>query len=255
MNRPIFYAIALMLLIIGKPANAALFENNKYEIYYGDANQNGIQDVYFRGLPLFVLIHGEIITPIFVPANASFFMELDSFGIYKAPQALTLSAAQIASYGLEKAVLNVSYQLTDYDGDALVDAVIDPANGLPYFVLAGSADDGYPVMLEQAPTASDESQKESFEAWNGMKKALMEKNYSQALTYFSPGSSARYESVFQILSNEMPDIVRSFRNFKLVSSGDNTAVYAVNRLIGGNQHLYFITLSKQHDGSWKVEAM
>lgn len=202
-----------------------------------------------------VILHGDIVIPIVVPADLSFVMDLDSYGKYKSPEEKELSAEQIASIGLVKAAGDESYVLKDYDGDAKTDAVVEPVNGLPYFVVAGGKKGVPTILLDQSYNPEDKDLKKSFEAWSAMKDALINRDYNKAVSYFTPDAGRRYSEIFNALDGKIPEIVGFFRNFKLVSAGENTSIYALNRVVNGEERLFFIALAKQHDGSWKLEAM
>lgn len=73
---------------------------NKYKVYQSDLNGDGRTDYYFHGVSLFVLIHGDIATPIALPSPESFV--LYSHGDkFLTPIAETYTDAQIAAKNLQ----------------------------------------------------------------------------------------------------------------------------------------------------------
>lgn len=52
--------------------NTTTVDFNRYEAYFGDFDGDGQRDLYLHGLPLVILLHGDIITPITLPALPGF---------------------------------------------------------------------------------------------------------------------------------------------------------------------------------------
>ncbi|TQV70787.1 hypothetical protein FKG94_20905 [Exilibacterium tricleocarpae] len=125
-------------------AEASHLSADRYDVYYGDIDDNGQQDIYFHGKDRFVLLHGDIVTPIKIN-EPSFVVYQNSAG-YSAPQALTLSDAQLAPLTL--AVNDDDYFLADFDDDTHLDALVRGATGSdPALILTGTAGRALPVIL------------------------------------------------------------------------------------------------------------
>ena len=93
---------------------------NKFDIYFGDINGDGKNnDVYFHGVDQFVLIHGDIITPILTGSEDSFAFYEDGDG---SADYIELDDSILASY--TKGVFDVDYFNTDIDGDGVLDIAV-----------------------------------------------------------------------------------------------------------------------------------
>ncbi|OZY87300.1 hypothetical protein CBP51_10065 [Cellvibrio mixtus] len=92
---------------------------NKYKVYQSDLNGDGRPDYYFHGVSLFVLIHGDIATPIALPAPESFV--LYSHGDkFLTPIAETYTDAQIATKNLQ-ITSTTSSNLQSFIANATID--------------------------------------------------------------------------------------------------------------------------------------
>lgn len=90
------------------PLNAA-----NYDIYVGDIDNNGYVDFYFKAKPLFLILHGEINTPLQIPKVGMDLMVLRNGNIYAAPVASTLTASEINNR-LQNGSLTVAQLSADY---------------------------------------------------------------------------------------------------------------------------------------------
>ena len=53
-----------VLLFVASSATAVEFRGTEYDVYIGDINDDGIDDVYLKARGNFVLIHGDISVPL-----------------------------------------------------------------------------------------------------------------------------------------------------------------------------------------------
>lgn len=101
MLRPIWLGVGLSLSLLSVnqcawsasqtvPINAA-----NYDIYTGDIDNNGYVDFYFKAKPLFVLLHGQIATPLLIPKLGLDLMVLRNGNTLASAIASTLTAAQV----------------------------------------------------------------------------------------------------------------------------------------------------------------
>ncbi len=67
--------IALLAILLALSANvfANGFDEN-YEVRVGDYNSDGLQDFYVRQKPQVIILHGDIVTPIVLPAPVEDFV-------------------------------------------------------------------------------------------------------------------------------------------------------------------------------------
>lgn len=86
---------------------------NNYDIYIGDIDNNGYTDFYFKAKPLFVLLHGDIATPLLIPKLGMDLMSLRTGNVYATPVSSTLTSLdvenRIQSNLLKLAQLNNDY--------------------------------------------------------------------------------------------------------------------------------------------------
>ena len=91
--------------------------------------------------------------------------------------------------------------------------------------------------------------------WGGLTEALVAGNKQQALDYFSAGAKTRYSDIFDDLINDFPEIIGSFSELQSAEITDAYGEYAINRMIDGNNKLFFIYFVKDGNGIWRIESM
>lgn len=81
-----------------------------YNIYKGDLDGDGDGDFYFSQKPFFIILHGDIATPLLIPGNTNYAV-YNNAGIYQDAVSFSLSsdalASRIATGSLKFAVWNV----------------------------------------------------------------------------------------------------------------------------------------------------
>lgn len=90
-------AFIISLFAINQYASAANVNTTTYDIYIGNADDAGGNDYYFAQKPLFILLHGDIATPLFLKGNANFIISSNTSGVYSAAQNFSLTDAQLAT--------------------------------------------------------------------------------------------------------------------------------------------------------------
>jgi YD repeat-containing protein len=137
--------IPLCLLMASAYSLASDLDSTHYDIYYGDIDSDGDQDIYFNGKELFVLLHGDIATPIIVPAEQSFALYQES-GTYGAPQATTLSKSVIDT--LTPATENSDFYIADFNGDGNDDVLLrGKSNTDPAVIVKGQSGSTLATLL------------------------------------------------------------------------------------------------------------
>ncbi len=72
---------------------------SKYKVYQADLNTDGKLDYYFQGIPLIILLHGDVATPIVLPAPASFVVYSQGTG-FLLPMEESYTESQLATKNL-----------------------------------------------------------------------------------------------------------------------------------------------------------
>ncbi|WKD50396.1 FG-GAP-like repeat-containing protein [Microbulbifer spongiae] len=126
--------------------------DNGYEIYRGDINGDGREDLYFEYHRPIILLHGEVVTPILMPDLPDFVLHGIGVGgvqSYFGPIATTLDESIVS--GLERLSSNLS--LTgDFNGDGDLDLLV--LGTIPLIFHANG--NGLPSLAQQFHSAFPE---------------------------------------------------------------------------------------------------
>ncbi len=120
---------------------------SKYEIYYGDVDEDGLEgDIYFHGKEVFVLLHGDVAVPLFIPGPRGFVYSNDGLGSYSEPWQLDLSRSELE--GLTPATEGVDYFFGDINSDTISDILLRGASeNHSALLLSGTEGDGFAQAL------------------------------------------------------------------------------------------------------------
>ena len=91
--------------------------------------------------------------------------------------------------------------------------------------------------------------------WNGMKGALAAGDKVKAMQYLDATAQQRYGPVFDVLLPSMSQITATFSDLQSVTLSDGLGEYAVNRVINGENRIYFIYFGRNGDGVWRLGSM
>jgi RHS repeat-associated protein len=155
-------ALLAISLFAAGAAQAVELNPQRYDIYVGHVDDNGKQDFYFHGKPLTLILHGDIATPIVLPAPTSFVVYHDKLRDtpvgpvndnhgYYAPEELSLTEARMQELGLRLYTKSIDFFAGDFNGDRRNDWLIRGVTSeFPAFILATSAIPGaLPTMHHQ----------------------------------------------------------------------------------------------------------
>ena len=91
--------------------------------------------------------------------------------------------------------------------------------------------------------------------WSSMNDALVKQNVSAALAHLNAIARQRYAPVFSDLLPDMPTIVASYSSPQRVSVTADVLEYAVNRVIDGEDQIFFVYALRDGDGVWRIDSM
>lgn len=91
--------------------------------------------------------------------------------------------------------------------------------------------------------------------WSGMTGALAAGDKALAMLHLDASAQQKYGPVFDALLTNMPQIVASFSALKAVTLSNALGEYAVNRIINGENRLFFVYFTVNPDGIWRLGAM
>jgi len=93
--------------------------------------------------------------------------------------------------------------------------------------------------------------------WEGMKGALLQRDISKGLESFLDSSKEVYQQAFNVIVDELPQIVSEMQDIEMIYLKENVAKYRIHRLhdIEGTLQTitYYIYFSKDSDGIWRID--
>jgi RHS repeat-associated protein len=124
---------------------------DRYASYYGDFDGDGLRDLYFHGLPLIILLHGDIVTPIVLPAPEGFAYFSGIDGSYGAVEAYAMTDESIESCladGSCVVVTETQKAFGDFNSDGHDDLLIkSPDSDGSSVVISGTMGETPPQVL------------------------------------------------------------------------------------------------------------
>ncbi|HEX5055039.1 MAG TPA: hypothetical protein VFX02_00935 [Gammaproteobacteria bacterium] len=91
--------------------------------------------------------------------------------------------------------------------------------------------------------------------WNGMNSALTTSDTDAATQYFSLGVRGIYGPILGSLSTHLPEIEDDFSDITKINIQDDTAEYAVLRVVNGDAKVFILQFSRDDDGLWRLREM
>ena len=98
--------------VASEKLQAAEINSTNYDIYVGDMNGDGAKDFFFKCKPFFLILHGDIATPIMFYKNMDFAIYRNG-NDYTAPSGLTLTQADLTAK-IASGSLRLATDGTDY---------------------------------------------------------------------------------------------------------------------------------------------
>ena len=137
--------IALGTLLLAVPSSwAAEFSSTKYDVYKGDANGDGHEDIYLKRKPDIILIASQPIIPLALQVDESFLMSGGADGFFGAP--VLNNSVNVA--GLSKQSAGVSF--ADFNNDGIDDIIIQgEVLNEQSVLLTGTSAGTTPALLQQ----------------------------------------------------------------------------------------------------------
>jgi PKD repeat protein len=191
-------------------------------------------------------------------------------------QAIRLSANITGGMAPLKTYFSVSTELfspitnyqMDFEGDGIVDYSGETFDNINYTYTAEGI--FYPTITitdSQGNTYSDTIaitvlSKTDVDTvlksrWEGMKEVLAKKDVERGLNYFHDASKDVYRKAFNVIIDELPQIISQMQNIEMVYLMDQVAKYRINRVHdtdGIFQTItYYIYFTKDDGGVWRID--
>jgi hypothetical protein len=129
-----------------------------------------------------------------------------------------------------------------------------------YYISAEATDEEARIYTDTvALVVIDQTQLDSLlrKEWNDLKTSIIEGNIAGALNHHHTIFKDKYESIYNILGDNLPVLVQQMQDIELIYVEDNTAKYRINRdhnIDSTNVTItYYIYFTKDEDGLWKIE--
>jgi hypothetical protein len=91
--------------------------------------------------------------------------------------------------------------------------------------------------------------------WSGFRTALGAGDKARAMQYMGPLAKERYSGPLDTLASLLPQIVASFSELQLVTLSSELGEYAINRVVNGEDRIFFIYFGQDGDGVWRLQSM
>jgi len=93
------------------------------------------------------------------------------------------------------------------------------------------------------------------DVWSGMNTALSAGDTAKAQKYLSGEALARYATVFQDLSAQLPSIVQAVSPITKLELANDYAEYSTVRRVNNVNKVFLIYFVRDGDGIWRVDSM
>jgi len=169
-------------------------------------------------------------------------------------------------FSISTSFVPVSYQL-DFEGDGVIDYTgttfenvshTYAQEGTFFPTVTGKDDQGNIYSDTTAITVLKKAELDTLlkGKWEGMKRALVNRNIEGGLMYFYDGSKESYRQAFNVILNELPKIVSDMLGIEMIYVKGDLAKYRIRRdqnIDGTLQTLtYYIYFLRDRNGVWKI---
>jgi hypothetical protein len=157
--------------------------------------------------------------------------------------------------------------MIDFDGDghddvrtvkaptSVQNTYTRPGLYLAILTITDNAGRTYKANLAIDARTTDAADSLFHSVWDPMNAALTRGDLNEALLYLNARAREQYAPVFNELLSEMPAIVGSYSSPQRVSIATDYLEYAVNRMIDGEDQIFFVYLLRDADGVWRMDSM
>jgi hypothetical protein len=90
--------------------------------------------------------------------------------------------------------------------------------------------------------------------WKFMNKSLSSGDITAALSYIHSWNRLKYEDLFNVLLDQLPDIVATRKEFNFIHIDEHWAKYELVTSENGHTYSYEVTFSKDLDGIWRIQS-
>jgi len=144
--------VSLCVLGLGAHVHASEINEDKYQIYYGDFNNDGVDgDIYFHAKDSFVLLHGDIAIPLFINGKDGFVFYVNGDGT---ADPLDLPEEDLVNY--IAAVEGFNYVFGDFNNDGNTDVRVFAFDGVGSTSFYGSSSSALPVASTSSQNSVDD---------------------------------------------------------------------------------------------------
>ena len=147
--------VVIGLFLLAFPALGAEVKADNYDIYLGDIDSDGDDDFYFHQKPWYLILHGDIATPIQVQNN---FTIRNNGGIYSSPAVFSLTdvdlLTRVTSGSLKKAIWNQDVFLIAQGNGSNTLLIRGAYASSPALLLKSYSSSAYPTVAATYSTAS-----------------------------------------------------------------------------------------------------
>lgn len=135
-------AVLNCISIISEPAFAVDFDQYRYDVYIGDRNGDGFDDIYLSARNSIIPIHGEVLIPISAQIADNYLLLSMSDGSYSDP-------VIVEDINTDNFKISTSATLFDFNNDGIMDLLIgQQGTSLGNIALLGRADtDFIPTLV------------------------------------------------------------------------------------------------------------
>ena len=155
----------------------------------------------------------------------------------------------------------------DFDGDGAVDfSTSDQSLPITFtYTLPGTYQARFQLTDEKGTAlqkavsivVEDPAQVDSMlrALWSEMLTALTRGEKEKAIAFFTSTNRQKYADIFEKLLPQMTNIFQSASPLEKVSLSPSVAEYAVNRVIGGENKIFFVYFLREDDGVWRIDSL